>query len=139
MVLREGFFFPLNDSRAVPFAECAIAWYNGMLPELGDEQMGVTVSGLTCRFQDKVTTSDAAEALHMAQCHHCGVTTRELMAMGELLEVCGEVYATDLATGERVLSTIPLCPDCHRKFHLDAKRRHNPCQVSAGNSRDGLE
>ena len=82
--------------------------------------MSVTVSGLECRFQETVTSAEVAKALQTAQCDHCGATTRELMARGELLEVCAEVFATDLETGERVLTVIALCPDCHRQYHLEA-------------------
>ena len=100
--------------------------------------MGKTVSGLECRYQDKVTSKEAAEALTVAHCHHCGVTTRDLMQRGELLEVCGEMFGVDMATHERIITPISLCPECHRKHHLDANRQHQPCQVQAGFSREGL-
>ena len=100
--------------------------------------MGMTVSGLECRYQETVTSNEAAKALEAALCHECGVSTRDLMADGQLLEVCGEEFATDIETGERIMVAIPLCPDCHRKNHLDARLKHHPCQVQARNSREGV-
>ncbi len=91
-----------------------------------------------CNYQRKVTVEDLLEALADGVCHLCGVTTRQLMEKGELLEVCGEEFATDIESGERVLTPVALCPDCHRDYHLDARQQHNPCQIKARFSREGL-
>ena len=99
--------------------------------------MGTTVSGLECNYQDKVTSTEVVEALSSAQCHHCGTTTQELTERGELLEVCGEMFGIDMDTGERIITPISLCPECHRRHHLHAERRHRPCQIEAAFSREG--
>ena len=96
------------------------------------------MSGTDCNYKRKVTVEEVAQALSEAACQHCGVTTKELMLKGELLEVCGEEFASDIASGERALTPVALCPACHKKHHLDARRQHNPCQIKARQSREGL-
>ncbi len=96
------------------------------------------MSRTECNYQKKVTVEELSTALGDARCHRCGITTPELAKKGDLLEVCGEEFSYDSATGERVLTPIALCPDCHRKNHLDSKRQHNPCQIKARADREGL-
>ena len=91
-----------------------------------------------CNYRAKVGLHEVSEAFARAQCEHCGVTTPELMEHGELLEVCGEEFISDLATGERTLAVIALCPECHREFHRDARGQHNPCQIEARISRESM-
>ena len=93
---------------------------------------------MECNYQFKLTVEDLSTALAQAVCHNCGVTTAELTSRGELLEVCGEDFASDLESGERVLVPVALCPACHKAHHLDANRQHNPCQIKARYSREGL-
>ena len=94
------------------------------------------MSETKCNYQSKVTVTEVREALGQAECHHCGIAAADLMARGELLEVCGEEIGSDLVTGTRILKAIALCPSCHRRSHLDANRQHNPCQIKARNSRE---
>ena len=96
------------------------------------------MSGFKCNYQTKVSVGEFSEALSRASCERCGVTTAELIEKGELLEVCGEEYSSDPTNGERVLTALALCPSCHRKFHQDARGRHNPCQIKARLSREFL-
>lgn len=96
------------------------------------------MSGIDCNYQRKATLKEIREALSASQCHYCGTTTLDLMLRGELLEVCGEEFCSDIATGERVLVPIALCPFCHARNHQDANNRHNPCQITARLSREGL-
>ncbi|MBT8409068.1 MAG: hypothetical protein KJN93_05540, partial [Alphaproteobacteria bacterium] len=74
-----------------------------------------------------------------AQCQRCGVTASQLMLKGEILEICAEEFASDIESGERILVPLGLCPTCHKKHHLDARGHHNPCQIKARRSREGLE
>ena len=94
---------------------------------------------MKCNYQAKVSVKDVSAALSEAHCFFCHVSATELMSKGELLEICGEEFSTDIVNGERVLTTIALCPDCHKKFHLDANRQHNPCQIKARLNREGLD
>ena len=96
------------------------------------------MSDLKCNYQSKVCVRDLGEALSKACCQHCGVTASELSLRGEILEVCGEEFSSDPVSGERELTTIALCPDCHRDFHKDARGRHTPCQIKARFSRECL-
>lgn len=84
-----------------------------------------------CNYQRKVTEAELSAALSEARCSDCGKTVAELLRGGELLEVCGEEFGSDIVSRERVLNPIALCPSCHRKHHLDARGRHNPCQIKA--------
>ncbi len=101
--------------------------------------VGKWVLVLKCNYQEKVTVKDLSAALAEGHCFFCFVTAAELMRNGEMLEVCGEEFSTDIVNGERVLTTIALCPECHKKFHLDANRNHNPCQIKARLSREALD
>ena len=92
-----------------------------------------------CNYQAKITLDDMSSALSAARCHECGITTAELMAKGQLLEVCGEEFSSDITDGTRVLTAIALCPDCHTEFHRDCRGHHNPCQIKARLSREGLD
>ncbi len=92
-----------------------------------------------CNFQKIVTPQEFAAALKGATCEHCGVTSAQLLKEGEILEVCAEEFSSDIVTGDRVLIPIALCPACHRKHHLDAHHHHNPCQIRARLSREGLD
>lgn len=89
------------------------------------------MSAVKCNYQSKVTAEELSSALSETQCHQCGVSVVELMLGGQLLEVCGEEFGSDIETGERVVTPIALCPSCHRKYHLDAGDQHNPCQIAA--------
>ncbi|TMV10348.1 hypothetical protein FGK63_04625 [Ruegeria sediminis] len=97
------------------------------------------MSSIECNYQRKVTAKEYSAALAEAQCSHCGISSKDLMRRGELLEVCGEELYSDIASGERVLIPIALCPSCHRRHHQDAQRMHNPCQIKARHSRECLE
>lgn len=94
---------------------------------------------MVCNYQRKVSVEEFSDALKKAACEHCGVTSTELLQQGEILEVCGEEYSSDIASGQRVLIPIALCPTCHREHHLDAHHQHNPCQIKARISRECLE
>ncbi|SIS54928.1 hypothetical protein SAMN05421759_101354 [Roseivivax lentus] len=94
------------------------------------------MSGHPCNFQQKVTRSVYEEALREGACRECRVTQAELLTKGRRLEVCGEEFAYDLETGERVLVPVPLCPACHAKAHLDGRGHHLPCQISARFNRE---
>gem|GEM_PF-3765659 len=94
------------------------------------------MSGKECNYQSKVTTVELLIGMSDAACKHCGASAEELIVKGELLEICGEEYLSDIVTGERLLVTIALCPKCHQKNHLNAHGRHNPCQIKARFSRE---
>lgn len=96
------------------------------------------MSGLTCNYQHKVTEQEISEALTEGVCHICGLPEKELRLVGQHLEVCGEEFASDIASCERFLTPVALCPACHRNHHLDASQNHNPCQIEARLSREGL-
>lgn len=96
------------------------------------------MSDQKCNYQEKVSLQEVGEAFSRAQCEHCGISTTELMARGELLEVCGDEFASDLVSGARTLAVIALCPRCHRNFHKDGHGQHNPCQIQARISRESL-
>jgi len=96
------------------------------------------MSDTKCNYQRAVTREEFSAALSEAVCGHCGVTTRELLLKGELLEVCGEEFSSDIVSGQRVLTPIALCPACHKIHHLDGRRQHNPCQIEARRSREWL-
>ena len=96
------------------------------------------MSDRECNYQAKVGLQEVSHALARAQCEHCGVTTTELMERGEILEICGEEFASDLVSGKHILSVIALCPRCHRNFHKDARGQHNPCQLKARVSRESV-
>ena len=93
---------------------------------------------MKCNYQDKATVQELAEALSFERCRHCSISSRELLRRDEVLEVCADEFAADLATGERFLEAFALCPECHKLHHLDALRQHNPCQLKARRSREGL-
>ena len=93
---------------------------------------------MKCNYQDKATVQELAEALSFERCRHCGISSRELLLRDEVLEVCADEFAADLTTGERFLETFALCPECHKLHHLDAHSQHNPCQLKARRSREGL-
>lgn len=97
-----------------------------------------TVSELGCNYQDRVSATEIWESPSMAQCDHCGIEATELSESGKTLEICGELFGIDMGTNERVISTIALCPECHKSHHLDADRKHQPCQILAAFSREGL-
>ncbi len=84
-----------------------------------------------------MTSKEISEVLAEEVCHQCGITAWELAQNGELLEVCGEEFASDIESGTRFLVPVALCPTCHKDHHLDANRQHNPCHVKARLSRDG--
>lgn len=91
-----------------------------------------------CNYQRKVTEGELVTALSEERCRDCGASVKELIESGEFLEVCGEEFYSDIVTKERVLHPVALCPECHRRNHLDAAGQHNPCQVRARLSREGL-
>lgn len=93
---------------------------------------------MKCNFQYKGTAEEHACGGLQEECWHCGISARELMLNGEKLEVCAEEFAYDIATGQRVLSPIALCPRCHAEHHQDARGHHNPCQILARRSRECL-
>lgn len=96
------------------------------------------MSGTVCNYQRKASVGEMTAALEQSQCNHCGISAKELMEQGKILEVCGEEFLSDIATGERVLTAIALCPTCHKLHHMDAYHQHNPCQIKARQSREGL-
>lgn len=96
------------------------------------------MSGTDCNYQRTVTVEELSAALAEAACSHCRATTADLMLKGELLEVCAEEFSSDIEGRERILVPIALCPACHREHHLDARGQHNPCQIKARISREGL-
>lgn len=49
-----------------------------------------------CNYQKVVTERERHEALSLKQCECCGVTSVELAARGESLEVCGDEYMARL-------------------------------------------
>lgn len=97
------------------------------------------MSGTVCNFQNSVTREERVKALSEDRCYHCGATAKALKLRGQGLEICGEEFAYDLASGDRLLTPIALCPDCHADAHLDADHHHNPCQIHARRSREGLD
>jgi hypothetical protein len=96
------------------------------------------MSRTECNYQRKVSIKELSAAFGDARCNHCGITTADLAKKGDLLEVCGDEFSYDMETGERILTPIALCPECHRKNHLDSHRKHNPCQLTARADREGL-
>ena len=96
------------------------------------------MSDWECNFRFRISLREVSEALDAAQCEHCGVTTTGLIERGEFLEVCGEEFASDLVSGERILAMIALCPKCHRDFHRDVRGQHDPCQIKARISRESM-
>ncbi|QFS84502.1 hypothetical protein FIU97_17230 [Roseivivax sp. THAF40] len=94
------------------------------------------MSDLTCNYQRMLTKAKAQQARSEGACRECLVTEAELQLAGETLEVCGEEFAYDLETGERVLVPVPLCPACHAKAHQDGHGHHLPCQIKARFSRE---
>jgi hypothetical protein len=96
------------------------------------------VSRIECNYQRVVTPEEFASALAEGRCEHCSISARELVAQGQILEVCGEEFCGDLVTGTAVVVPVPLCPECHRKNHLDGRSQHNPCQIKARRSREML-
>ena len=95
--------------------------------------------GIECNYQRKVTSEELLSALAVATCHHCEISAKDLLLTGDILEVCAEEFASDIANGQRVLVPIALCPSCHQKHHLDACGNHNPCQIKARFSREMLD
>ena len=89
-----------------------------------------------CNYQKVVTERERREALSLKQCECCGVTSAELAARGESLEVCGEEFMARLGGGGRVLTPVALCPTCHDANHRDAHNDHNHCQIKARQSRE---
>ncbi|WP_298563992.1 hypothetical protein [uncultured Aliiroseovarius sp.] len=89
-----------------------------------------------CNYQKVVTERERHEALSLKQCECCGVTSVELAARGESLEVCGDEYMARLGGGGRVLTPVALCPTCHEANHRDAHNHHNHCQIKARQSRE---
>ncbi|MDW4550942.1 hypothetical protein R5H32_16395 [Defluviimonas sp. D31] len=96
------------------------------------------MSGMNCNYQRRVTARELTAALSETECHHCRVSARVLLERGAHLEVCAEEFGSDIESGERLLVPIALCPSCHRKNHLDAQNRHNPCQFKARESRERM-
>ena len=94
---------------------------------------------IKCNFQRKATSGEFSSALAEATCQRCGDSAKDLVLKGEILEVCAEEFADDIASGQRVLNPIALCPSCHEKYHLDARGNHNPCQIKARLSREWLD
>ena len=97
------------------------------------------MSDIKCNYQKIVSIEEFSKALSEMICQHCGITTRELIARGQLLQVCAEEFSSDITSGERVMQTVALCPECHRQHHLDEHNCHNPCHVKARLSREGLD
>jgi len=93
---------------------------------------------MECNYQKQVVIDSASAALSEGVCEHCGVRSSELAEKGEILEVCGEEFATVMESGERILTPIALCPSCHKDHHRDARGKHNPCQIKARLSCEGL-
>ena len=100
-----------------------------------DERMSV----FECNYQRSMTVEEASTAFSEVLCFHCGTTTKDLMLKGDQLEVCGDEFAFDIESRERVLTPIALCPECHGRHHLDARLQHNPCQIKARASREQLD
>lgn len=96
------------------------------------------MSGVECNYQRMVSAEAVEVALDVTDCAHCGISTGELTHRGETLELCAVEFCSDIATGERELEPVLLCPSCHEAHHLDAHRQHNPCQIKARLSREGL-
>ena len=94
---------------------------------------------MECNFQKRASEEEIHFVYTEIGCRHCGLEVSELAKQGRHLELCGEEYGTDLVTGEKVLTPIGLCNECHRLHHQDAKRQHNPCQIKARLSREGLD
>lgn len=93
---------------------------------------------MDCNYQRLVVVEGASAALAEGVCQHCGVRSNELAEKGEILEICAEEFATVMESGERILTPIALCPSCHAEHHKDARGHHNPCQIKARLSREGL-
>jgi len=91
---------------------------------------------MLCDYQGVVTPREIVEALAETQCRHCGESADSLSKIGKKLAVCGEEYLSQLGREKRVLTPIPLCPDCHRDYHLDANGNHQDCQLIARQSRE---
>lgn len=90
-----------------------------------------------CNYQKIITAREIAEVGTEIVCHHCGVSARFLIPIGQCLEYCAEEFASDIVTGERHLVPIALCPSCHRENHLNADREQTPCMIKARMSREG--
>ena len=97
------------------------------------------MSSITCNYQQIVTVAERLNALADAACQHCGISSKDLLSHCEALEVCADEFSSDIASGHREFVPIALCPSCHKKHHLDARNNHNPCQVTARDSRERLD
>ncbi len=106
--------------------------------ELSTISRGMKMADTACNYQRIVSVEEIRCALEEAQCQQCGITTNELISRGELLEICGEELCSDISTGKKTFITIALCPSCHARAHQDAENKHNPCQIKARWSREGL-
>ncbi len=106
--------------------------------ELSTISRGMKMADTECNYQRIVSVEEVRCALEEAQCQQCGITTNELISRGELLEICGEELCSDISTGKKTFITIALCPSCHARAHQDAENKHNPCQIKARWSREGL-
>lgn len=93
---------------------------------------------ISCNFQRQVSAADKKSALDQQRCEECSISAAELADRGETLEVCGVEHFSDLSTGKQLLIAIPLCPECHQKFHLTSGFGHDPCQTSARRSWEQL-
>lgn len=96
------------------------------------------MSAKTCNFQSVVAPSDKSAALLLSRCEVCSISAEELRLVGRSLEVCGVEHYSDLTSGDSVSVAIPLCPECHRRHHLDASLRHEPCHRAARRSWEKL-
>ena len=88
----------------------------------------------TCKYQSVVSEADKLAALRLGRCEVCSRTDSDLRADGQTLEVCGVEHYTDVATGETIILAIPLCNDCHRQQHMNARMVFEPCPFVARQS-----
>ncbi len=87
-----------------------------------------------CNYQAVVTDTEKSAALKLGRCEICSRTEDELQELGRELEVCGVEHYSDIASGEACSLTIPICTECHRKYHLNAQLHEVPCPYVARRS-----
>ena len=95
---------------------------------------GFEMSIFVCSFELIASQSEKEAVLNCSHCDTCNTPMSELILKGQTLEICSAEHYSDPVSGERCVTAIALCQECHRENHLDAKLNHQPCQFTAQRS-----